>query len=63
MIDNEKIVAGIMGYFKRESELRSDAVAGWPVRDIRTNTNFSMEFTQKVDEGLENGSTKDYFIE
>lgn len=63
MIDNEKIVAGIMGYFKRESELRSDAVAGWPVRDKRSGTNFSMEFTQKVDEGLEDGSTKDYFIE
>lgn len=63
MIDNEKIVAGIMGYFKRESELRSDAVAGWPVRDARTKTNFSMEFTQKVDEGLADGSTKEYFIE
>ena len=63
MIDNEKIVAGIMGYFKRESELRSDAVAGWPVRDARTKTNFSMEFTQKVDEGLTDGSTKEYFIE
>ena len=63
MIDNEKIVAGIMGYFKRESELRSDAVAGWPVRDIKGKLDFSQDFTQKVDAGLEDGSTKEYFIE
>lgn len=63
MIDNEKIVAGIMGYFKRESELRSDAVAGWAIRDARTKTNFSQEFTTKVDEGLLDGSSRKYFIE
>ena len=33
--DNEKIIAGIMGYFQRESRMRSDAIAGWPTRDAR----------------------------
>lgn len=62
-LDNEKIIAGIMGYFKRESEMRSDAVAGWPQRDIRKNLDFSKDFTETVDAGLADGSTKDYFIE
>ena len=62
-LDNEKIIAGIMGYFKRESEMRSDAVAGWPVRDIRGKLDFSQNFTEKIDSGLQDGSTKDYFIE
>ena len=62
-LDNEKIIAGIMGYFKRESEMRSDAVAGWPQRDIRKKLDFSKDFTETVDAGLADGSTKDYFIE
>lgn len=62
-LDNEKIIAGIMGYFKRESEMRSDSVAGWPVRNIKGKLDFSQDFTKKVDAGLCDGSTKDYFIE
>jgi len=52
-----------MGYFKRESEMRSDAVAGWPLRNNRSKIDFSQDFTEKVDVGLLDGSTKDYFIE
>ena len=43
--------------------MRSDAVAGWPVRDIRGKLDFSQDFTEKIDSGLQDGSTKDYFIE
>jgi len=60
---NEKIIAGIMGYFYRESQMRSDAVAGWPSRDIKEELDFSKNFTEKVDAGLSDGSTKEYFIE
>ena len=60
-LDNEKIVAGIMGFFQRESKMRSDAVAGWGSRDYE-GYDSSQEFTQKVDEGLTDGSSRDYFI-
>lgn len=60
---NEKIIAGIMGYFYRESQMRSDAIAGWSQRDIRAKIDFSKDFTEKVDAGLKDGSTKEYFIE
>lgn len=62
-LTNEKIIAGIMGYFYRESQMRSDAVAGWPSRDIKEELDFSKNFTEKVDAGLSDGSTKEYFIE
>ena len=63
IIDNEKIVAGIMGYFKRESQMRSDAIAGWATRDKRQQVDTSQVFTQEVDAGLIDGSSKEYFIE
>lgn len=62
-LDNEKIIAGIMGYFQRESKMRSDAIAGWPARDKRPDFDSSQEFTQTVDAGLHDGSTREYFIE
>ena len=60
-LGNEKIVAGIMGFFQRESKMRSDAVAGWGSRDYE-GYDSSQEFTQKVDEGLIDGSSRKYFI-
>ena len=62
-LNNEKIIAGIMGYFKRESKMRSDGIAGWPTRDKQGEIDSSKDFTAKIDEGLKDGSTKDYFIE
>lgn len=62
-LDNEKIIAGIMGYFKRESQMRSNAIAGWATRDYRVQGDSSAIFTAEVDEGLFDGSTKEYFIE
>ena len=51
---NEKIAAGIMGWFFRESRLKADAVAGWDVRPEGT----CEEFVKAVDGGME----KDEFI-
>ena len=62
-LDNEKIIAGIMGYFKRESQMRSNAIAGWGIRDYRVHGDSSAIFTEEVDKGLHDGSTKEYFIE
>ena len=59
---NDYITAGVLGYFKRESELRSDAVAGW-----HTTLNVHGEdhcdiFTAAIDEGLPDCSSREQFI-
>lgn len=60
---SDEITAGVMGYFWRESGLRSDAVAGWNERNIGRERDICKEFTEIVDAGLHDGSSKDYFIE
>lgn len=60
---NDEITAGIMGYFYRESKMRSDSVAGWPDRNIGSETDICETFTEEVDAGLEDGSSKEYFME
>ena len=61
---SDAITAGIMGYFFRESQMRSDAVAGWPSRNYAVGvTDICREFVEKIDAGLKDGSTKDEFIE
>ena len=62
-IENEKVIAGIMGFFYRESKMRSNAIAGWATRDNRAQHDTSEKFTQEIDAGLHDGSTKEYFIE
>ena len=59
---NDKITAGVMGYFWRESFFRSDAIAGWPWFDMIEHSNASLDFTLKVDEGLKDRSSYDYYI-
>lgn len=61
--ENEYITAGIMGYFWRESKFRSDAVAGWPTSSHATGKDYCALVTDKVDEGLMDGSSKKYFID
>lgn len=51
----EEITAGIMGWFYRESRLKSDAVAGWDVREKGICESFAEE--------VDNGMPKDEFIE
>lgn len=60
---SDVITAGIMGYFWRESNFRSNAVAGWHVRNIGRERDICEEFTEIVDAGLHDGSSKEYFIE
>lgn len=59
---SDEITAGIMGYFWRESFFKSDAIAGWPWFDIIEHGNASLDFTLKVDEGLKDRSSYDYYI-
>lgn len=60
---DEKITAGIMGYYWRESFFKSNATAHWATVNPYFQRDVPEEFTAEVDEGLEDGSTKDYFIE
>ena len=60
---SDEITAGIMGYFWRESNFRSDAVAGWHIRNVGRERDICEEFTEIVDAGLHDGSSKDYFVE
>ena len=60
---NEYTAAGALGYFKRESELRSDATAGWPTAYVCTGIDHCVVFTEQIDSGLKNGSTKEEFIQ
>ena len=60
---SDQVRAGILGYYMRESQLRSDAVAGWPKRNQAKNVkDICKEFTHKVNQGLEKGTTRNYFI-
>jgi len=58
---NDKIAAGVMGYFWRESFFRSDAIAGWPVFDDIQQCDSSVEFTKTVDKGLHDRSSYEYY--
>lgn len=60
---SDEITAGIMGYFYKESFMRSNAVAGWPDRNRGSDADICVAFTEEVDAGLHDGSSKDYFIE
>ena len=59
---NDIITAGIIGYFYRESRLRSDAVAAWPQHNIGREEDICTAFAAEVDAGMEDGSSRDYFI-
>lgn len=54
----QEMTAAILGFFWRESSLKSDAVARWPNYQM----DICQQFTEKVDKGLKDGSTKNYFI-
>lgn len=61
---SDQIKAGIMGYFYRESQFKSDAIAGWPNRNYAKGVrDICKAFTEKVDSGLNDGSTKECFVE
>lgn len=62
-LDNEKIAAGIMGYFKRESGLKSDAVPSFYLRDVWEKCDSSARYTAFLDAGLADGSTRDELVE
>ena len=60
---SDLITAAVLAMFWRESAYRSDAVARWATSSAFLGYDLCLEFTQTVDAGLADGSTRDYFIE
>lgn len=58
----QEMTAAILGFFWRESSLKSNAVAHWSDLNNMYQIDVCQQFTEKVDEGLKDGSTKNYFI-
>lgn len=59
---SDHITAAVLGYFKRESEFRSDAVAGWHTAYRVHGVDHCDIFTQAIDEGLTDGSSRERFV-
>lgn len=59
---SDEVTAGIMAYYYRESLWRSDAVAGWAISQVYSGVDHSKDFTETIDAGLEDGSTREDFI-
>lgn len=57
---NEYVTAVLMGIIYRESQFRSNAVAGWY---MNIHYDLSGEFTKQVDEGLWDSSSLEHFIQ
>ena len=57
---SEELTAGIMGFFKRESGFKSNCIAGYY---LTPTLKVCEEFTEAIDAGLSDGSTKEQFIE
>lgn len=60
--NNAELTASILGYFWRESFCQSDIVAGSYYLGPQLAKELNEKFTQKIDKGLEDGSTRDEFI-
>lgn len=58
-----ELAAAILGFFWRESYYKSNAIAHWATMDKRHDQDNSAIFTEKVDAGLVDGSTKEYFVD
>ena len=59
---NDYITAGVLAYFYRESQYRSDAVCGWYSALVWDGLDICSKIMKKTDKGLSDGSTKKYFI-
>ena len=60
---DEKITAGILAYYWRESCFKSNATAHWATVNPFLGRDIPEEFTARIDEGLADGSSRDDFIE
>ena len=52
----------MLSYFWRESQYRSDAVAGWASSLHGYGIDLCEKVTEKTDKGLADGSSRNYFV-
>lgn len=60
---NDYVTAGVLSYFWRESQYKSDSVTGWATLLAYQNFDLCKYVRKNTDKGLADGSTKRYFIE
>ena len=60
---NDYITAGVLSYFWRESQYRSDSVTGWATLLAQDNFDLCGYVGEKTNAGLSDGSSRDFFIE
>ncbi len=59
---SDVVTAGVLSYFWRESQYRSDAVAGWASSLAGYGIDLCETVTEETDKGLDDGSSRSYFI-
>jgi hypothetical protein len=59
---SDYITAGILSYFWRESQYKSDSVTGWATLRYEKGIDLCGMIRKKTDKGLSDGSSRDYFI-
>ena len=59
---SDVVTAAVLSYFWRESQYRSDAVAGWGNSLAGYGIDLCETVTEKTDAGLSDGSSRDWFI-
>jgi hypothetical protein len=59
---SDVVTAAVLSYFWRESQYRSDAVAGWGMSLAGYGVDLCETVTAKTDAGLSDGSSRSWFI-
>jgi len=55
------VTAGVLAYFWRESQYRSDSIAGWATIQREQDWDICRTVRRKTDKGLSDGSSRSYF--
>ena len=59
---NAYVTAGVLSYFWRESQYRSDSVSGWATILAEQGWDLCRSVRKKTDAGLDDGSSRAYFL-
>lgn len=60
---SDVVTAAVLAYFWRESQYKSDSVTGWATLQAYEGIDLCSYVVHKTDKGLEDGSSKQWFIE
>lgn len=60
---SDVVTASVLAYFWRESQYKSDSVTGWATLKAYQNFDLCGYVVRKTDKGLDDGSSRQWFIE